>query len=73
MFRINGEEASARRARTAPEAMIRCAAAMALGWIRDYAARDDVCSLAAHRALWGGFSGDKIELVTRETISAFEG
>ena len=42
-----------------------------LGWIRDYATRDDVFSLAAHRALFDAFAGDKIELTSREAIAAF--
>jgi adenylate kinase family enzyme len=44
---------------------------MLLDWIRDYETRGDVFSLAAHRALFDGFAGDKHELVTRETIAAF--
>jgi adenylate kinase family enzyme len=46
---------------------------MLVGWIRDYASRGDVFCLSAHRALFDGFSGDKIELTTRESIAAFEG
>jgi adenylate kinase family enzyme len=46
---------------------------MLLGWIRDYETRRDVFSLVAHRALFDGFGGDKIELATRETIAAFTG
>mgnify|MGYP000550066842 CR=1 FL=1 len=41
-----------------------------IAWIRDYEARRDVFSLAAHRALFDGFSGQKRELKTREEISA---
>jgi adenylate kinase family enzyme len=46
---------------------------MLVGWIREYGSRADVFSLAAHRALFAGFSGDKTELTTRESIAAFEG
>jgi adenylate kinase family enzyme len=42
---------------------------MLIGWIRDYAKRDDVCSLAAHRALFDGFSGPKIELRSPDELS----
>jgi len=42
-----------------------------LGWIREYETRQDVFSLAAHRALFDGFAGDKRELVSREAIAAF--
>jgi len=45
--------------------------ALLLGWIRDYAARRDHFSLAAHRALFDGFAGGKIELTTPEEIAAF--
>ena len=45
--------------------------AMLIGWIRDYANRDDALSLAAHRKLFDGFHGDKIELTSVEAISAF--
>jgi hypothetical protein len=44
---------------------------MLVGWIRDYTTRTDVFSLAAHRALFDGFAGEKRELVTREEIAAF--
>lgn len=44
-----------------------------IGWIRDYATRDDVFSLTAHRALFDGFPGDKRELSTREAITAYAG
>jgi adenylate kinase family enzyme len=44
---------------------------MLIGWIRNYTTRDDVFSLAAHRALFDGFAGDKIELTSIETIGAF--
>jgi adenylate kinase family enzyme len=46
---------------------------MLIGWIRDYAVRRDEFSLAAHRALYDDFAGDKIELTTREAIAAFTG
>ena len=42
-----------------------------LGWIRDYATRSDTFSLAAHRAVFDGFGGDKTELTSREAIAAF--
>jgi len=44
---------------------------MLIGWIRDYEARRDGFSLAAHRALFDGFAGDKHELGTREAIASF--
>jgi adenylate kinase family enzyme len=47
--------------------------AMLIGWIRDYEVRGDACSLAAHRALFDGFAGDKRELTTREAIAAYSG
>jgi adenylate kinase family enzyme len=43
-----------------------------IGWIGDYATRSDVFSLAAHRAVFDGFAGQKVELVTREEIASFE-
>jgi hypothetical protein len=45
---------------------------MLIGWIRDYVARTDVFSLAAHRALFDSFGGDKVELSSREAIARFE-
>ncbi len=44
---------------------------MLIGWIRAYATRDDACSLAVHRALFERFSGDKVELTSREAIAAY--
>ena len=44
---------------------------MLIGWIREYETRADTFSLRAHRALFDGFSGDKIELTSREAIAAF--
>jgi adenylate kinase family enzyme len=44
---------------------------MLRGWIRDYEVRDDEFSLAAHRALFDGFAGNKIELSSREAIASF--
>lgn len=44
---------------------------MLIGWIRAYETRSDVFSLAAHRALFDGFAGDKRELTSREAIAAF--
>jgi hypothetical protein len=46
---------------------------MLRAWIRDYEVRDDEFSLAAHRALFDGFKGEKVELSSREAISAFSG
>ncbi len=46
---------------------------MLIGWIRAYETRDDVCSRAAHRALFDGFAGDKLELASRASIAAFTG
>ena len=45
---------------------------MLVAWIRDYQARTDVFSLSAHRALFDGFLGEKVELVSREAIAVFE-
>jgi adenylate kinase family enzyme len=42
---------------------------MLIGWIRDYETRRDTFSLAAHRALFDGFAGNKIELTSRESIA----
>ncbi len=38
--------------------------AMLLQWIRDYPLRSDTCSLAAHRALFNSFSGNKHRLTS---------
>jgi adenylate kinase family enzyme len=46
---------------------------MLIGWIRDYETRDDVFSLRAHRAIFDGHSGAKVELASREAIAAFAG
>jgi adenylate kinase family enzyme len=43
-----------------------------IGWIGEYATRRDVFSLTAHRALFEGFVGEKVELATREAIASFE-
>jgi adenylate kinase family enzyme len=43
---------------------------MLIGWIRDYETRSDTFSLAAHRALFDSFGGNKIELTSREAIAA---
>jgi adenylate kinase family enzyme len=45
---------------------------MLLRWIRDYPARDDELSLGAHRALFDGYAGEKVELATAEAIAEFE-
>jgi adenylate kinase family enzyme len=37
---------------------------MLVGWVRAYATRDDEFSLRAHRALFDGFAGDKVELAS---------
>jgi adenylate kinase family enzyme len=44
---------------------------MLLKWIRDYTTRDDELSLRAHRALFDGHAGEKIELTSRESTAAF--
>ena len=44
---------------------------MLIGWIQEYERRSDEFSLAAHRALFDGFAGDKHELTSREAIAAF--
>lgn len=44
---------------------------MLVGWIRDYEMRQDTFSLAAHRAIFDGFGGEKVELTSREAIAAF--
>jgi adenylate kinase family enzyme len=46
---------------------------MLRAWIRDYEVRSDELSLAAHRALFDGFAGAKVELSSRQAISAFAG
>lgn len=46
---------------------------MLRAWIRGYEVRSDEFSLAAHRALFDGFAGAKVELCSREAISAFAG
>jgi adenylate kinase family enzyme len=43
---------------------------MLIGWIRDYESRRDELSLAAHRALFDRFAGDKRALTSREAIAA---
>jgi adenylate kinase family enzyme len=43
-----------------------------IGWIGEYATRGDVFSLAAHRAVFEGFAGAKVELATREAIASFD-
>ena len=40
-------------------------------WIEEYESRSDEFSLAAHRSLFARFTGDKIELTSREAIAAF--
>ena len=46
---------------------------MLIGWIRDYERRSDEFSLGAHRALFEGFRGDKVELASPEEIASFTG
>jgi len=46
---------------------------MLTDWIRKYESRTDEFSLAAHRALFDGFTGEKIELTSLESILAFSG
>lgn len=40
-------------------------------WIDEYESSSDEFSLAAHRSLFDRFTGDKIELTSREAIAAF--
>jgi adenylate kinase family enzyme len=47
--------------------------AMLIAWIRDYETRRDVFSRAAHQALFDGFAGEKVRLLSREAIAAFAG
>jgi adenylate kinase family enzyme len=42
---------------------------MLVGWIREYETRRDTFSLAAHRALFDSFRGDKIEVTSRGAIA----
>ncbi len=42
---------------------------MLVGWIRGYETRADDLSLAAHRRLFDGFAGDKVELTSRDAIA----
>jgi hypothetical protein len=44
---------------------------MLIDWIREYPTRSDVFSLAAHRAIFDAFAGEKIELTSREMIALF--
>jgi len=44
---------------------------MLIGRIRDYETHSDVFSLGAHRMLYDGFAGEKVELASREAIAAF--
>jgi adenylate kinase family enzyme len=44
---------------------------MLVGWIREYDTRDDVFGLRAHRALFEGFAGTKLELTSREAIASY--
>jgi adenylate kinase family enzyme len=44
---------------------------MLLGWIREYATRDDVFGLRAHRVLFDGFTGEKLELTSRDAIARY--
>ncbi len=44
---------------------------MLIGWIREYETRGDVFSLTAHRAIFEAFTGEKIELASREAIASF--
>jgi hypothetical protein len=46
---------------------------MLVAWIRDYEARSDEFSRAAHRALFERFAGDKIALTSCDGIGAFSG
>lgn len=42
---------------------------MLIDWIRDYQKRRDTFSLAAHRALFDSFDGNRLELTSREAIA----
>jgi adenylate kinase family enzyme len=42
---------------------------MLIGWIHEYETRCDTFSLAAHRALFDSFFGNKVELTSREVIA----
>ena len=42
---------------------------MLIGWIRGYETRTDELSLSAHRRLFDAFTGDKVELTSREAIA----
>jgi cytidylate kinase len=44
---------------------------MLIAWIRGYDARTDELSLSAHRTLFEGFAGEKIELTSPAAIAAF--
>ncbi len=44
---------------------------MLLGWVADYEVRVDEFSLVAHRRLFDGFAGQKLELTSREATEAF--
>jgi hypothetical protein len=44
---------------------------MLIAWIRGYDARTDALSLSAHRTLFEGFAGEKIELTSPAAIAAF--
>lgn len=44
-----------------------------LGWIRQYDARSDEFGLGSHRRVFERFEGEKVELMSLESISAFEG
>jgi hypothetical protein len=46
---------------------------MLIGWIRAYETRRDTFSLGAHRTLFDGFAGEKIEPTKREPIAAIGG
>jgi adenylate kinase family enzyme len=43
---------------------------MLLAWVRDYATRTDEFSLDAHRRLFAGFPGDKLECTARPDLAA---
>jgi adenylate kinase family enzyme len=44
---------------------------MLLAWIAEYETRTDVCSASAHRALFEGFDGQKVVLVSPDEIRRF--
>lgn len=44
---------------------------MLIGWIKEYDSRTDTLSLGAHRSLYDGFNGDKVEFTSAEAIESW--